>query len=277
MNRRVQIRRRYRNAALVLGAVAACAVWVAWLDAALARTPYATGYSLFAAVVVLAAYQFRKKLPGLPFGSSRAWLQAHLVVAIASAGVFYLHVGGRWPDGLVESTLAGLYLATFASGLVGFYLTRTIPKQLARTGEQFVFERIPHLRTQAQRQARGVVMQAVYDTGATTLADFYAERLHGFFQRPRALKYRLRPTTASRKRLFDELSGVRRFLTDAERDAAERLFKLIRLKDDLDFHAARQGLLKGWLFVHIGLTWSLVLLGAAHGVLAVAFRGGPTP
>lgn len=225
----------------------------------------------------MAAYQFRKKLPGLPIGSSRSWLQAHLVVAIASAGLFYLHLGGRWPDGLLEGTLASLYFATFASGLLGFYLTRTIPKQIARTSEQFVFERIPRLRRHTQQEAREVVLEAVQATGSTTLADFYVDRLHGFLQRPRALRYTLWPSTRAKKRLFNELSGVDRFLTEAERSAAEKLFQLVRRKDDLDFHAARQGLLKTWLFGHLALTWGLVLIGAGHGLLALAFSGSVTP
>jgi hypothetical protein len=49
---------------------------------------------------------------------------------------------------------------------------------------------------------------------------------------------------------------------------------LIRRKDDLDFHEARQGLLKLWLFVHIGLTCALVLGATLHGILAHAFDGG---
>lgn len=273
----MQVRRRFRNAALVTGAVVGCAWWIGQLDASLARTAFATGYVLYGAVVFLAAYQLRKKLPGMPLGTSRGWLQAHLVVAIASGAVFYLHISGRWPDGLVEGTLATIYFGAFASGVLGLYLTRTIPKQLARTGEQFIFERIPRLRSAVQRDARAVVLEAVHATGATTLADFYADRLHGFFRRPRALRYTLRPTMGARKRLFSELRAVDRFLTEPERTAAERLYQLVRRKDDLDFHAARQGVLKAWLFAHIGLTWALLFLGAGHGLMALAFRGGPTP
>ncbi len=257
--------------------MAGCAWWVSQLDASLARTSYATGYLLYALVVALALYQFRKKLPGLPFGSSKSWLQAHLVIAIASGGVFYLHLGGRWPNGLLETTLASVYLGAFGSGLLGLYLTRTIPKQLARTSEQFIFERIPRLRRHTQNEARHVILEAVHATGATTLADFYVDRLHGFLQRPRAFRYTLWPTTRAKKRLFSELVGVDRFLTEPERRASNKLFELIRRKDDLDFHAARQGVLKAWLFGHIALTWALVLLGAGHGVLALAFRGGATP
>lgn len=255
----------------------ACAVWVGWLDASLARGAYATGYALWAAVLLLAAYGLRKKLPGLPIGASRRWLRWHLVVAVASAGLFGWHAGFAWPDGAVEQTLAGLYLTTFASGGLGFYLSRSIPKQLTRTSEQFVYERIPRLREATRRDARSAVLEAVQATGATTLADFYADRVHGFLGRPRALRYTLRPTGGARRRLFNELRGVDRFLNDAERAAADRLFKLVRKKDDLDFHAARQGVLKAWLFAHLALTWALVLVGTAHGLLALAFRGGPTP
>jgi len=251
--------------------------WSAWLDASLGHVAYATGYALFAAVVLLALYGVRKKLPGLPLGSSSVWLQTHLVVATASLGLFLAHVGARWPNGLVESSLAVLFTVTFASGVLGLYLSRTVPRQLARVGPQFVYERIPRLRHGVQAEARAAVLAAVDATGATTLSDFYCQRVHGFLTRPREWRYTLRPTGAARKRLFRELRAIDRFLTDAERDAAERLFQLVRHKDDLDFHAARQGVLKAWLFAHLALTWALLLVGAAHGVLALAFRGGPTP
>jgi hypothetical protein len=48
----------------------------------------------------------------------------------------------------------------------------------------------------------------------------------------------------------------------------------VRRKDDLDFHEARQRLLKVWFFIHIGLTYCLVVLALLHGLLALAFRGG---
>jgi hypothetical protein len=52
------------------------------------------------------------------------------------------------------------------------------------------------------------------------------------------------------------------------------MFALVRRKDDLDFHEARQGLLKDWLLVHIVLTYSLVAISLVHGLAAHAFWGG---
>jgi hypothetical protein len=78
-----------------------------------------------------------------------------------------------------------------------------------------------------------------------------------------------------RKRLFVELGEVSRYLSDAERETSEKLFALVRRRDDLDYHEALQWRLKMWLFLHIGLSYPLLLLGCVHGWLAHLFGGGP--
>jgi hypothetical protein len=74
--------------------------------------------------------------------------------------------------------------------------------------------------------------------------------------------------------LLGELQSVRRYLSEQEQGPCEELFGLIRQKDDLDFHEARQKLLKMWLFAHLCLTCALVLLALLHALLAHAFHGG---
>ena len=268
------LHRRFRNAALMLAALAILWWWVRAQQRALEPTAFTTGYVLAAAIGLLALYNIRKRLPMLPLGSSAAWLQWHLYVGMGTIGVFALHVGPKWPRGALDLTLAVVYGLTVASGLVGLYLTRIIPVELARVGEEVIYERIPAHRQQVRERARDVVLQAVRLSGATTLADFYSQRLVDYFERPRGVGYRLRPTTARRRALLREMHDVRRYLSDHEQACCEKLFALVRRKDDLDFHAARQGMLKGWLFVHIGLTVVLVLLAALHGLLAHAFHGG---
>jgi hypothetical protein len=170
--------------------------------------------------------------------------------------------------------LAAAFLLTVASGLVGLFLTRTIPAQLARVGVELIYEKIPGLRLQVCQQAGELVLESVAASGATTLADFYTGRLYQFFHQPRGLWYFLRPTTALRRGLMREMQDTRRYLSDQEQPACERLFALVRRKDDLDFHEARQKLLKVWLFVHIALTYALVLISLLHGLMAHAFDGG---
>ncbi|MEX2172338.1 MAG: hypothetical protein WD851_23665 [Pirellulales bacterium] len=266
-------RRRIRNVLLTVAVVLAVTVWVRAQHNSLARTAYLTGYTLYAAVGVLALYNLRKKLPGLPLGTSAGWLQLHIYIGIGSVAVFALHTGAQLPNGPLELALAVIYLATVTSGLWGLYLSRTIPAQLTRTGEQFTYERIPALRRKVQARAMGVLQGAVETSGATTLAEFYAAFLYDYLERPRSLRYLFRPTTGWRKRLLRKMHDLKRYLNADEQQACEKLFPIVRTKDDLDFHEARQRLLKLWLFGHVALTYSLVLLATLHGVVALAFRG----
>ncbi len=269
-------RRRVRNTLLTLLAVAAVWFWARTTDQALGHSAFATGYLLLGAIGFLALYNVRKRLAFLPIGSSAAWLQWHIYVGLATLAVFALHAGIAIPNGVLETTLAFFYLLTVASGLIGLYFTRKILRQLARVGQEVIFERIPALRRAVWRQADSAALAAVSASGATTLADFYTSHLYDFFARPRRLWYQLRPTSAWRKMLLREMQDVRRYLADQEQAPCEELFALVRRKDDLDFHEARQRLLKMWLFVHIALTYSLVLLALVHGLLALAFCGGAT-
>jgi hypothetical protein len=274
LNMRTFKYRRIRNASL-LALVLMGAWWcVRAEERSLGSSAFATGYLLLGAVLFLALYNVRKKLPFLPLGSSAAWLQWHLYVGMGTVGVFVLHAGAAWPQGILDVTLAVVYLLTVASGVVGLYLTRTIPAQLTRIGEEVIYERIPALRREVRRRAGDVVLESVTASGATTLADFYTARLYDFFGRSRGWGYFWRPTTALRRGLMREMQDFRRYLTEPELAGCERLFALVRRKDDLDFHDARQKLLKLWLFAHIALTCALVALALVHGLLAHAFHGG---
>jgi hypothetical protein len=268
------VRRRIRNASVLLLVLTVIWLCVRIQEQSLSSSAFTTGYLLLAAILFLAMYNIRKKLPFLPLGSSTAWLQWHQYVGMGTVGLFALHAGPAWSDGILEALLALTYVLTVASGLIGLYLTRTIPAQLARVGVEPIYERIPAIQYQLRRQANELILAAATDSGATTLADFYSNHLYDYFQRPRGVRYMLRPTTALRKALMREMQDIRRYLSDQEQPACERLFALVRRKDDLDFHEARQKLLKLWLFGHIALTYVLMLVALLHGLLAHAFHGG---
>ncbi len=266
--------RRLRSAALTIAVLACVVYWKNWQVSVLKNPAFETGYLLLAAIVFLTLYNLRKKLTIPLWVSSADWLQAHLYVGLSSAVIFGLHVGWRVPNGILETTLAGVYLATFLSGLLGLYWTRTLPRKLANVSEEVIYERIPMLRGQVRNQAEDAVLATVRSVGVTTLGEFYGNRLKGFFESPRGLRYFLQPNSRLRKALLAELTEVSRYLSEPERETSEQLFALIRKRDDLDFHAALQWRLKMWLFVHIGLTYPLLAVASLHGLLAHLFDGG---
>ncbi len=267
-------RRRLINAALTLAAFALVAWQARRLEAALHSSSIFTGWILLAAVVGCALYNVRKRFPAAPVGTSAAWLQAHIYLAIGSVGVFLLHAPLRWPNGWFEGTLFALYAATMASGLVGLYWTRTIPRRLSLASEEVIYERIPMLRGQLRDRAQHAVLAAVKTAGGATLGEFYRDRLHDYFERRRGWGYRLVPTVTRRKELLAELTEATRYFSEAERTTAEQLFALVRRRDDLDFHEALQWRLKAWLFVHIALVWPLLLAAGYHAWLAHQYFGG---
>ena len=67
---------------------------------------------------------------------------------------------------------------------------------------------------------------------------------------------------------------VRRYLNDDEEKVLDWLFERVCEKDHLDYAYALQATLKGWLFVHVPLTYSMLLLTLVHVTLVYAFTGG---
>ncbi len=267
------VTRRLRNLTICLIVV----VGLGWLLRSqyqgLERHAFTSGYILLGVVFFLAAYNWRKKLPALPLGSSAFWAQCHIYVGLLSLGLFWMHVGLRLPNGVLEISLTGLFWTVAGSGLYGLYITRRIPKQLANLREEVIYERIPSQRRQVGEQSRALAL----DEGglaSVTIAQFYVERLHAFFDRPRSWRYRVWPTSQQRRDLIDAIRDLQRYCSQEEQQTAWRLADLVRKKDDLDYHEAQQWKLKVWLFAHVGLTYSLLVIATVHGIMAHAFAGG---
>jgi hypothetical protein len=266
-------RRRLKNAAITIAVIAMLAVVVSWMDRSLLHSSFLTGYVLIGSLFLLAAFGMRKRLPMISgIGSASFWMQMHIYVGLGSFAVFAMHVAFRIPDGILESILAMLYFVVFFSGIYGIYVTRTIPRKLTSVGEEVIFERIPAFKRKLARRAQTLVIEACEST--PVLANFYVNRLSRFFECRRGLAYMVMPNGRTRRNLIAEIEELDRFLADKDRGISRELAIMVRKKDDLDYHTAMQGRLKLWLFVHIAITYSLLIFSVVHGVLAHAFGGG---
>ena len=258
---------------LTISGLGVLALIVYWLDQNLQHSSFFTGYLLMGSVLFLAAFNLRKKLTFLPaIGSASMWMQFHIYVGWSTFVVFGFHVGWAVPNGIFESALAFLYLFVALSGVYGLYITRVLPKRLAGLNEEVIYERIPGFRIKLARQVRELVLKACESTDI--LAKLYANELAAFFERPRGLAYMVSPNGRRRRTLISEINNLDRYLAPDQRKVSHKLKALVQKKDDLDYHAAVQGRLKLWLFLHVGMTYSLVLVGLLHGVMAMAFGGG---
>ncbi|MBM3262863.1 MAG: hypothetical protein FJY97_05480 [candidate division Zixibacteria bacterium] len=236
-----------------------------------------SGWCLWGLLLVLALFTVRKKLPFLPLFTAAGWLRFHLYAGVASVFLFGLHVKTVTPTGAMEIALTLLFILVVLSGLVGWGLSRLIPKRLTTRGEQVIFERIPELRLRLGQEVEALVARAAAENGTATLPEFHARRLIGFFAASRNFWWHLVESNRPYYRLMTELSALDRYLNDDERHLLGEMTRLIRIKDDLDYQYAHQTVLKYWLFIHIPLTYSLLMTGFVHGILMAvyyeAFRG----
>jgi len=235
---------------------------------------YLTGWGLLGLMLYLTLYNSRKKLPFLPLVSSRAWLQLHIYLGLFTGLVFLMHMRWHWPQGWFEMLLALLFVGVTLSGVFGWWLSRTLPKRLTTAGGEVPFERIPVIRRSLQLQAEKLVVAGVVPANSSTLADFYAARLADFFSRPANIQSHLVGSRRPLNYLLGQMAEVDRFINASEKKTVAELTELVRQKDMLDFHRSAQLVMKGWLFVHIPLTYGLLVFSVAHVVIIYAFSGG---
>jgi hypothetical protein len=281
-------RRLFNLWALVIASVVALFVFQAY-SVTLSRSQYLSGWFLLAAVVFLAAYNVRKKLPFLPLGSSAAWLQFHIFVGWFTFFLFMIHVEFRVPNGFLESFLALLYLVVALSGALGLWISKGYPPRIARHdrahlgsaesenrkfGEELIFERIPIYIREVREHAEELVVRSGEESKSSSIADFYSDRLHDYFSGPRNFWLHNMESSRPLDSLIREVVLLLRYLSEKEQAILVDLSELIRIKNQLDYRYALQAMLKRWLFCHMPLTYCLLILAAAHVVVVYAFSSG---
>jgi hypothetical protein len=256
--------------ALIVATVAAL-----WLNAkynALPNYAFLTGWALLVGMFVLTIYNVRKKLPFLPLGKSETWLQIHIYLGFFTTLLFLIHLNFRAPHGWFEITLAWLFVLVSGSGMVGLFFSRVLPRRLATRGGEVIFEKIPALRHALKTEAENLALGK--DAKSVVIAEFYTNRLAPFFAGPKNFWNHLAESRREVSALLAELDDLRRFTNDAEKEKVAKLTALVRQKDGLDYHRALQLALRLWLFVHIPLTYGLLIFTALHIVIVFAFSGG---
>jgi hypothetical protein len=74
--------------------------------------------------------------------------------------------------------------------------------------------------------------------------------------------------------LTDEIDILIGYVDGAGKDKLAVIRNLVVEKDRLDHAHVHLGLLKGWLYIHVPVTYALVVLTVLHGFVAYAFSSG---
>jgi hypothetical protein len=266
-------KRRITAAVCLVVAVAALLIADRMGRVALLPTAIYSGLVLMGLMVLLTLFNARKKLLFLPIFKASTWLQFHIYAGLFSLALFLVHIGWSFSGGVLEGILAAVFFVVFLSGLFGLYISRRMPAKLTRSGESLVYERIPFHRRRMIEEIEKLVERAEVETRSSTLADFYHSRMESFIRSAAPkIPHFVAPDRSPAVRLRGELREHQRYLSDEERELADELGEWLETKDNLDNQQSGQRLLKLWLFVHIPATYSLLILGVVHGILALLYR-----
>lgn len=262
------VRRRVTGVVLVVLATVLLTVLTVILDAAFISVRGMHGWILAGMIVFLSCYQLRKRLTMLPLGTSALWLQMHIYIGIATLPIFILHTDGRLPRGPIEIFILACYVIVFLSGVGGLILSRAIPPRLRNRGGEALFERIPgyvrEISVRAEKSVSGTSEKSV-------IRDLFGSQLRPWFERPCNF---WRHVIHSRKHCVLLLEAVRdasRFAGEDEKPLLAELAELIQQKDNLDYQYAMQSILKYWLFLHVPLTWALIVMTVFHASIALMY------
>ena len=169
--------------------------------------------------------------------------------------------------------LAILLAGVLLSGFIGLWFTHRLPQRLTTRGESILFERIPVLIRELAWNVKRQVLISVEEANSKLIPDFYAGRLAGFFERPRYFFFHLSESDRPMKRILGEIDGLNRYASPKEKEILRRLSQQVVAKNDLDYQYALQWVLKAWLFVHIPLTYCLLLVSVLHVIVGYDYRG----
>ena len=250
--------------------------WVIGFYSTALRDPrFLDGWILSAGMFVQLLFHVRKKLPASPLGRAASWLKMHVYLGYLVVAVFLFHTSFSLPETTLEWALWIMFVLVVVSGLVGLYLTSSIPGKLQQQhGEQITFEQIPTARLNLFREANALVLDTVTPEGSSEVSDFYVNRLRGFFRRPQNLRAHLRGSRRPLERITSEIADLERRVNAPDRKTLSSIRKLVTSKYDLDHQYTVQGLLHSWLFVHIPATYSLIVLSILHVAVVYAYSSG---
>jgi len=264
----------FRNIAIT-GAGIAVLYWLVGLyDTALRDPRFFDGWILLAGIAVQLAFHFRKRRPESRAGQVSSWMTIHIYAGYFVIAAFLVHTDFSMPDSLFEWSLWTLFVLVTLSGVVGAYLTRSIPGKLEQGAARVTLESIPAMRFKLAGEVDALALDSVDTVGSQAISEFYVDRLRGYFRRPRNLLAHLRGSHRPLTRIFNDINNLERYVGEPGKDTLETIKGLVVAKNNLDIQYAHQGLLQTWLFLHIPATYCLIVLSVLHVAIVYAYSSG---
>lgn len=248
------------------------------------------GFSLMLYAGVLGA---RRKVPTWRLGRATTWMKGHIWLGLLSVPLILFHSGFQL-DGTFTTVLMLLFGLVVLSGLFGLVVQQMLPQMMmTHVPMETIYEQIPHVLDQLCREAEELVTAVRGPLGNPSLSPLGSGQAQA---RPRTLDSPPAPLEGSVPLNEFYLHHIQPFLYGSGRDGplatpakAVVLFQQMRTllpplhktlgdleaiceeRRQLSLQTRLHHWLHGWLLVHVPLSMALLLLAAAHAIIALRY------
>ncbi len=212
--------------------------------------------------LMAAGLSIRKRMAYQGVGKMSAWLTAHIYIGVVAAFAIFYHSGLR-AGGPLAAWLLGFFSLTVASGLMGWWFTRKVPRLLTAIEETpAILEDLLSVRAECLQGMLELARGGSPDFRALVENSLIPEtaswsRMFRFYRRRSTLTQEL---PAFQKEHAKSLARLRPHEHRAFQRAAEYALRINKMNAEL----LLQRVLRGWLTLHVVSTVTMFGLAAVH-------------
>ena len=257
--------------------------WLVWIYGNGLRDPrFFSGWVLAGCMSLQVYFHIAIKTGSLSPKSATRWRKIHIFVGYLLIAAFLSHTDFSLPDTYFEWALWSGFVLVTLSGIFGIYLAWAL-KAKGWKEDLVAYDRISSRRGELARELQAVVVKTDMAGAALALPaapydawimDLYSNHLREFFQGKRNYMDHLVGSRRPLKRLTAEIDNLTPYVDQQGQEKLAAIRYLVVEKDQLDFARVHLGLTKGWLFVHVPVTYALIVLIVLHIVVAYSFSSG---
>ena len=255
------------------------------------------GIAGYAMMIFAGFLSIRKKFRVARMGRAKFWMRGHIWLGFLAFPLIVYHAAFGL-GGPLTTVLMLLFAIVWVSGIAGALIqhympaimTREVPmetiydqvdsvlRQLCDEAEELMVQLVPAMEAVPVPEVVGdrtitrtvPLSQATRDIDSKSLQpirSLYSDKVQPFLLHPGNFGHELANAQVSAK-LFETVRQMSPGVLDPFVDDLENICEE---KRQLDKQVRLHKILHGWLFVHLPLSWALLILGGIHAVIALRY------
>ena len=268
---------------LLIAVISGGLFWLVWIYGNGLRDPrYLDGWVLAGGMALQLCFHIAIKTGSLSPKSTLRWRKVHIFLGYLLVAAFVSHSDFSLPDTGFEWTLWTGFVLVTLSGICSAYLAWSVQAKRG-VDERVAYDRIPARRAELAQDVHAAVATtdpAVAEIGLPApphdawIMDLYTKHLRDFFDGQRNVSAHLIGSQRPLKQLTDEIDDLSRYVDKQSQEKLAAIKDLVVEKDRLDFARVYLGLTRGLQYVHVPVTYALIVLTVLHVLVVYAFSAG---